>query len=70
MSMNWALDGMMVKGMYLGEIPVSGKVRLSRVKYGGEVSHHIDLDEPLNVYGNLRDSVILENKYITQVSSH
>jgi hypothetical protein len=34
---NWNLEGLNVWGMYLDMFPVSGRVELSRVKYGGGV---------------------------------
>ena len=46
--------------MYMGEFPVAGVVRLSRVKYGGVVSHHVELDKPIKVYNAMRDRVILD----------
>lgn len=63
----WDLEGMTVSGKYMGEFPVTGKVRLSRVKYGGWVTHHVDLDTPIEVYGSIRDSVILNQHDIEQV---
>jgi len=66
----WNLEGMVVSGKYMGTFQVKGKVKLSRVKYGGEISHHIDLLEPIEVYGALRESVILEHKFIEMVSAH
>ena len=68
----WNLEGMMVSGLYMGEhkFPVKGKVELSRVAYGGEVKHHIALEEPIEVYGAMRDRVILEHGYIQQVWSN
>ena len=32
--MDWNLEGKRVIGMYMGDFPVAGVVRLSRVKYG------------------------------------
>jgi hypothetical protein len=61
------LDGKRVIGMYMGDFAVSGVVRLSRVTYGGGISHHVDLDNPINVYGAVRDSVILESEYVKGV---
>jgi hypothetical protein len=61
------LDGQRVIGMYMNEIAVSGVVRLSRVTYGGTISHHVALDNPINVYGAVRDSVILEAECIKGV---
>lgn len=65
--MNWNLEGLRINGLYMGMFPVSGKVDLSRVQYGGEVSHHILLDEPIKVYGALRDRIILEHKFVNRI---
>jgi hypothetical protein len=65
--MNWNLEGLRINGLYMGLFPVSGKVDLSRVQYGGEVSHHILLDEPIKVYGALRDRIILEHKFVNRI---
>ena len=66
---SWNLEGLVVSGKYMGIFEVKGKVRLSRVKYGGEISHHIDLVEPIVVYGAVRDSVILDHKEVEYVSA-
>lgn len=58
--MDWNLEGRRVIGMYMGDFPVAGVVRLSRVKYGGGVSHHVELDKPITVYSAVRDRVILD----------
>ncbi len=65
--MNWILEGMTVTGKYMGMIAVKGKVELSRVAYGGEVRHTVVLDNPIQVYGAVRDRVILENYEIETV---
>lgn len=65
----WNLEGMTVFGNYMGEFPIRGIVSLSRVTYGGGVSHHVKLDTPINVYGAERDVVIMEHKYINRVAS-
>lgn len=69
----WNLEGMRVKGLYLsGDVPVSGKVTLSRVEYGGNVSHHVKLDKGFSwkngvVSRQAGDTVIVDHKYITEV---
>jgi hypothetical protein len=63
----WNLEGLEVSGMYMGEFPVTGVVELSRVQYGGEVSHHVVLTTPIVVYNAIRDRVILENKFVENV---
>lgn len=65
--MSWNLEGCRVIGMYMGDIAVSGTVRLSRVKYGGGVSHHVDLDNPVTVYSAVRDTVILNDNEVKGV---
>ena len=65
--MQWNLENMIVHGLYLGDIPVVGRVRLSRVQFGGGVCHHVDLETPINVYGSVRESVTLDHKYVTRV---
>lgn len=68
--MSWILEHMHVHGTYLNEFDVQGIVTLSRVKYGGKVSHHVKLDNPITVYGALRDTVILDHEDIKQVRGH
>jgi|APFre7841882654_1041346.scaffolds.fasta_scaffold205385_1 hypothetical protein len=67
---NWNLEGLMVEGLYLGDIPVVGKVKLSRVKYGGGVSHHIVLSASLELFGKTREvgqGIILDHEQVTRV---
>jgi hypothetical protein len=65
--MNWDLEGMQVTGKYMEEFVFTGIVRLSRVAYGGGIKHHIDLDTPIEVYGSVRDSIIVNNYDIEKV---
>jgi hypothetical protein len=67
----WNYEGFKVSGLYLSEFPVTGTVKSSRVAYGGEVHHYVDLDEPLSLpfTTELRKEVILNHKQIEQVSS-
>ena len=71
MSDLWDLTGMRVSGLYLNEqrFAVTGTVELSRVAYGGTVRHHVALDEPIEVYGSIRDRVILDHDMIQRVGS-
>lgn len=63
----WDYTGMHVEGRYLGEFPVIGRVELSRVRYGGGVSHHVVLDYPIMVFGSERDRVIINHSEVTSV---
>ena len=44
----WNLEGMTVTGNYYDN-PVSGKVEMSRVAYGGGVKHTIVLDKTIQL---------------------
>lgn len=68
--MNWHLESHRVHAKYLGRFPISGIVELSRVKYGGCVSHHVVLDNPINVYGAERDRVIIDHQDIEKISDN
>ena len=63
--MGWNKDGHTVKGLYLNEYPVTGVVKESRVKYGGEVSYWIELEESFYLFHTLRDNVILSENELT-----
>lgn len=68
--MNWNLQGMTVVGLYMGEIPVRGLCTLSRVKYGGGISHHITLDEGFDagyVKRTAGEGIILDNRDVERV---
>lgn len=68
--MQWNLEGMYIEGMYMSEFPVSGRVELSRVAYGGTIKHTVVLAQPIVVYGAIRTRVILENECVTRVSDN
>lgn len=68
--MSWNLENLRVKAVYLETFPVQGVVELSRVAYGGRVVHTVVLDNPITVFGALRDRVIVENESIQQVSDN
>ena len=63
--MGWNKDGHTVKGLYLNQYPVTGVVKESRVKYGGEVSYWIDLKESFYLFHTLRDNLILSENELT-----
>lgn len=65
----WDYQGMTIYGKYMGDIPVSGRVTLSRVALGGRVHHHIKLKTPIVVYGSVRESVILEHQFVEKVTN-
>ena len=75
--MNWNLEGLAVEGLYLsGDVKVRGVVTHSRVKYGGGISHHVELDHGFEWKGDTNkvlvsrkagETVILDHEYITRV---
>lgn len=68
--MSWNLEGLRVWGTYMDEFPVSGKVVLSRVKFGGGVQHTLVLDQPIQVYSETRERVLLDHKNVVRVASN
>jgi hypothetical protein len=60
--MSWDKEGQYVQWKYLGEIPVSGTISHSRVKYGGGVQHTVILDRPTEVRGRIADSLLLDDE--------
>ena len=63
----WNLENCRVTGNYMGIAPVAGMVTESRVKYGGSVSHTVELDTPITVFGAVRDRVILDNWEVEKI---
>jgi hypothetical protein len=68
--MSWNLEGLVVEATYLETFPVEGRVELSRVAYGGSVKHTLVLTSPINVYGAVRDRVIVDHETVTRVKSN
>jgi len=64
---NWNLENLRIEGMYMGKFPVSGRVSLSRVKYGGGIQHTVVLDAPIEVYSAMRDRVLLDHENVVRV---
>lgn len=54
----WDRTNQVIRGTYMG-VPYQGVVSHSRVKFGGEVQHVVDLFEEITVYGSVRDSVLI-----------
>ena len=66
---NWNLEGLHVTGMYLDMFAISGRVELSRVKYGGGVQHTVVLDQSVQIYGQVRDRLLLDHENISTIRS-
>lgn len=65
--MSWQREGQRVQGVYLDQFPVIGVVEDSRVAYGGRVKHLVILDEPIEVYGAVRNRVVFEDSELVQI---
>ena len=65
--MMWNYEGMEVTGVYMETFHVVGRVELSRVAYGGRVKHTVVLERPIDVFGAVRDRVILDHEVVTRV---
>lgn len=57
----WDRTNQLIRGSYMGE-PYRGVVIDSRVKFGGEIRHVVDLFDDISVFGDVRSSIsILES---------
>ena len=65
--MGWNLEGKRVNALYLGLFPYSGLVLSSRVKYGGAVQHKVRVDVPFKVYGEVRETVLVDSVEINRI---
>lgn len=59
---NWHQAGKQITGKYMGIFPYSGQIVDSRVKYGGNVEHTVQLDEPISVYNDTRERILVNMK--------
>jgi hypothetical protein len=58
--MSWNREGQQVAGIYLKSFTVIGTVENSRVKYGGTVQHTVQLAQPVEIFGTIRDRILLD----------
>lgn len=65
--MNWNLEGSRIEARYIGTHKVTGVVTNSRVKYGGEVQHSVDLDTPLVMGRRQRNGVVVNHSEVVRV---
>ena len=65
--MPWNLEGQRINGLYMGLFPYSGLVLDSRVKFGGDVQHTVLIDEPIKVYGEVRDMILVSKGEINRI---
>jgi len=56
----WDRKNQIIHGHYLGQFPYAGVVRSSRVKLGGRVQHTVDLFDPITVWGEQRETVLID----------
>jgi hypothetical protein len=63
--MSWDLTGERINGLYMGLFPYTGIVESSRVKYGGDVQHTVVIDEPITVFGAVRERILVS---ITEIN--
>ena len=55
----WNRKDQIISGVYLGQFPYQGIVHSSRVKFGGEVQHTVDLLDPIFVFGSERFTILV-----------
>ena len=65
--MNLNIEGQRINGLYLGFLPYSGLVVDSRVKYGGDIQYTVLIDEPIKVYGEVRDIILVGKGEVNRI---
>lgn len=56
----WNREGQRIQGLYVDTLPYQGIVRESRIKFGGAIQHTVDLLDPIEVYGETRYAILVE----------
>lgn len=51
-----------IHGLYLRQFPYAGVVRSSRVKFGGDVQHTVDLFDSIMVFGSERFTILVDER--------
>jgi hypothetical protein len=64
---SWNREGDFVAGNYMGIFPYAGKISESRVKYGGKVQHTVKLLSAINVFGEGRDTILVDEDELVVV---
>lgn len=57
--MGWDREGEYVSFKYLDIFDVSGKISSSRVMYGGDVQHTVELAVPTKIWNTVRKCVLV-----------
>ena len=65
--MNFNFAGKSVKGKYIGKIPVSGKVIHTIEQNRWYICHCVELDQPVDVNGEMRNILYVTQEELTQV---
>jgi len=60
--MSWNKTGRTMSGSYMGR-PYTGRVVMSRVKYGGTVSHLIELFSPIRISNEDRKMIVVNDDF-------
>ena len=57
--MSWDREGQSVAFKYIDIFPVFGRVSSSRVMYGEDVRHTVELFQPTKIWGKLRKRLLV-----------
>lgn len=56
--MSWIKDGKKIVGEYFGQ-SYSGIVVNTRVCYGTDIQFTVELDKPISVFGDIRETILV-----------
>ena len=54
----WDRTGQVIRGVYCG-VPYYGAIGGARVKFGGEIQHTVDLFDDIEIFDDVRSSILI-----------
>ena len=68
MQPTWDRTGQYIEFKYLDLFPAKGKIVETRVVYGGDLHHTVELDNPIIVWGQTRDRILAKESELKRVT--
>lgn len=68
MQPTWDRIGQYIEFKYLDLFPTKGKIVETRVMYGGDLHHTVELTEPISVWGQTRTQILAKASELKRVS--
>ena len=70
MQLTWDRTGQTIEFKYLELFPAKGTVAETRVMYGGDLKHTVELDDPIIVWGQIRTQVLVKESELKRLTQY